>query len=478
MTMKFFVQLILLLFFFLSLSSCSTLRDVALGTMNFEVLHYANAYNDGEAEQKTTTDLNLNVYKATYENGLRVLISPNHTLPIFSFYTFFDVGGRYEREGTTGATHFLEHMMFKGARKYGPGEFDTAIESSGGRTNAYTSFDATVYFQHLPSHMLNLIIDMEADRMTDILLIPQAFESERQVIFNERKMRYENSPQGQLYLGMMQNFFKSTPYGGSVIGSVEDLTRLDRDEVKEFFHKFYTPDNAIIVITGDVDPEETFKEIARRYHHLSPSDEELQEYKNEKDAIENYKRSTEYGKHVRLQASTPEPIFSLAFGGEARGTRRGHVLSFVAQILAGGESSYLHQHFVSGSRPMLTSLSANNFQLKHDGIFFLMGALRPNVNLSSFKSSLISRNKRACREAITDRSVQKVRNQILYGLYSGLSTNEGLASFLGNNELFFGDFRTYREQLAIIDSITIDEIKTVCHELFQGDKYLFTTVEG
>jgi zinc protease len=143
---------------------------------------------------KKPAPVHLNVKKVVLDNGLTVLIAPNSKLPIVSYYTLFDVGGRYETHGTTGATHFLEHLMFKGAKKYGPGQFDNLIERNGGMTNAYTTNDATVYYQNIPSSFLETMIDLEVDRVQNLLLEPIGFESERQVIFEERKMRYENSP--------------------------------------------------------------------------------------------------------------------------------------------------------------------------------------------------------------------------------------------------------------------------------------------
>ncbi|MEK6626114.1 MAG: pitrilysin family protein, partial [Bdellovibrionota bacterium] len=212
----------------------------------------------------------LAVHKKILKNGLVVLVHENHLLPIMSYHTFYDVGGRYESrsDGTTGATHFLEHMMFKGAKKYGPGLFDSQLEALGGSSNAYTTFDSTVYHQELPSSGLELIMDMEADRMGYLLLEEQAFEKERAVIFEERKMRYENSPHGKLLLAMMQEVFKGTPYGGSVIGDEVDLKNLSRPQLQDFFKKYYAPNNAIIVIVGDVDHEKIFALVEQKFGGL------------------------------------------------------------------------------------------------------------------------------------------------------------------------------------------------------------------
>lgn len=440
------------------------------GAMSFEVTVYGP---DNASQEIQDLGINLTVYKAVFENGLTVLVAPNHSLPIFSMYTFFDVGGRYEQEGTTGASHFLEHMLFKGSKRYGPGEFDTLIEESGGRMNAYVNFDMTVYHQHLPTFMLERIIDMEADRMTDVLLHPVAFEAERQVIFNERKLRYENSPRGQLYLEMMQTFFQGTPYGGSVIGSVEDLTHLQRDDVLKFFHNFYTPDNAIVVFAGDVTAQDVFALVARYYAHLEPSSEELRDYKKERDDPRHYQRSTPYQKHVKIETVGPETLFALAYAGDSMTGEQGHLIDFVSAILGSGESSFLNQHYVAREDSQVSSIGAHQMQLKNDGIFFVMGSLKSDVDVEWFKNDLISQLKRSCDIAITDRSIQKVKNQLLSGVYSAMKTNRELAEFLGRSQFFYGDFREFESDLLLYNEVEKQQVREKCHQMFGQDKYIF-----
>ncbi|MCO4793118.1 MAG: insulinase family protein [Bacteriovoracaceae bacterium] len=420
--------------------------------------------------------LNLEVESYRLENGLRLLIVENSQLPIFSYYTFYDVGGRHESEGTTGATHFLEHMMFKGAKKYGPGQFDSIIEGNGGSTNAYTTFDSTVYYQSIPSHMIEKIVDLEADRLNDVLLEPKSFENERGVIFNERKMRYENSPHGKLYYGMMQSIFKGTPYGGSVIGSVEDLTNLKRDDVKDFFHKFYTPDNAIIVIVGDVDAEETYELVKKKFGSLKPSSIDIKNYKVGKEDKNLYVNKPKWNQHVKINGNSPNPIVSLAWQGDPLGTRRGFVMDILSSILGAGESSHLYQKYVKNKRPLLNSISVGNYQLKHNGVFFMMGQLLKGVGIKQFRRRIARDSVRFCSGSITERTVQKTKNQYLIGYYSDIQTNAGVAQFLGLRESLFNDYNFYKKELDIYNSITVDEVKTVCNELFKGGKNIYVTV--
>ena len=415
------------------------------------------------------------VKKFRLKNGLTVLISENHQLPITSYYTFFDIGGRHEKPGITGATHFLEHLMFKGAKKYGPGVFDTTIEKNGGSTNAYTSMDSTVYHQKFPSHLTKKIIEMEADRMGNLLLEPAAFEKERQVILEERKMRYENRPSGKLYLAMMQEVFKDTPYGGSVIGDIPDLKGVTREQIWDHFRRYYAPNNAVIVIVGDVDSQQVIRWINHNYGAIAPS-KNLAEYKQERDDPTLYTHRARFGRSVNIHGGSPSPMFMLAYKGEAYGTRNSYVMDLISSILGSGTSSYLNQRYVQGKKPRLASVYSGNYTLKHSGVFYIGGRLLPRTNLKSLKRSLLRDVKRSCTKMITDRNHHKILNHFLHTLYHGLGSNSGVASFLGNYEFLKGDYAHYRQELAIYSSITLEEMRQGCRTLFNPGQYIFVSL--
>lgn len=424
--------------------------------------------------------LHLEVQKYTLDNGLRLLVFENQRLPIFSYYTFFDVGGRHEGAGTTGATHFLEHMMFKGAKKYGPRQFDTMIEGNGGSTNAYTNFDNTVYYESMPSesgdlNMVEKIIDMEADRMQHLALVPEAFEKERQVVLEERKMRYENSPRGKMYLSLMQAIFEGTPYGGSVIGSVSDLKSLSRDQVMNYFKNFYTPDNAIIVIAGNVDADDVHDMVKNKFGDIDPSSKEIQDYRKSRDLKELYAHRARYGRHIKLNSVSKNPMFMIGFPGEAVGTRESYVKDILSSIIGQGESSYLNKKFVIGRRPLFTGIGAYNYTLKYNGIFWISGELLAKRNLERAKNKLLKETKRMCNEAIDERSLQKTKNQYLVSYLSGIESNSGVAQFLGLRENIFGDYSYYKKELDIYNSISVEEVRKSCQNLFQGNKYIMVS---
>jgi zinc protease len=416
------------------------------------------------AGAKKPAPIALNVKKVVLDNGLTVLIAPNPKLPIAAYYTLFDVGGRYEVKGTTGATHFLEHMMFKGAKKYGPGEFDMLIEKNGGATNAYTTNDATVYYQTMPSNFVEKMVDLEADRLQHLLLEPVSFESERQVIFEERKMRYENSPDGYLYLMMMKKVFDGTPYGQSVIGDVDDLTALTRDQVMDFFKTYYAPDNAVLAIAGDVDPDKIIPVIKEKYGVI-PRSKGLDELKAKRDDPKNYESKAKWGTDYSYYATNPIPKFMVAFPGEKVATRRAYILDVLAYMMGNGGSSYLSQKYVRNAKPLFTDISVASYNLRHAGVFYFSGELMEGQNIEAVKKQFLSDMKTFCDESLDARTLQKTKNQIMSQAYSAMKTNAGMASTIMTNEKVYGDYAYGTKEMEIYNSVKESEVKNECHDI-------------
>jgi zinc protease len=414
-------------------------------------------------------DVKIPVEKKILSNGLTILVIPNHKLPIFSYYTFFKVGSKFEGKGITGASHFLEHMMFKGAKKFPEGVFDHYIEANGGNTNAFTTNDQTVYYENLPILSLEKIIEMEADRMENLALNPESFEKERQVILEERKMRYENSPGGQLYQLMLEEMMKGTPYETSVIGSIEDLKSVSRTQIQEYFKNYYAPNNAIIVVVGDVDPSKTIKLIEKYFSSIAKS-EKLAELKSKVEKDDVFIAKPSWGKTFKVKGGSPEPLFSLAYSGDKIGTRRAFVMDLLSNILSEGVGSYLNQKYVSGDRQILSGIDAANYNLENAGVFFIKGSLLKGKNFDVFIKELKKTLKKSCNEAITDKNIQKTKNQYLVAAYGELETNDGKAIFLGTRESLFGDYKFYEKEFEIYDSITKEEIVKECKKIFNEDK--------
>lgn len=420
-------------------------------------------------------ELNIDIQRHTLDNGLKLLLVKDSKLPIASIYTFYDVGGRYERAGTTGATHFLEHMMFKKTKNYPAEFFSDYIETYGGNSNAYTTFDNTVYYENIAASTVEKMIELEAERMQNLVLEETPFEKERQVVLEERKMRYENKPNGKIHLAMMKAIFKGTPYGGSVIGDAKDVKALKRDQMMEFYHNFYAPNNATMIIVGDIDPSSVLDKVKDTIGKIK-SNKELDKKKASLDKVENYKSKAKLPYIKGLKGQSKNPMFRLAFPAVSITHEDTIALDFLSDILGTGTSSYLVKNFVVSKRPRFSSVYAYNYGLKNGGVFVIGGELLPKMSIRTSRNKLLKQLRLSCTKAITPRSVQKTKNLLLKQYFQAISTNDGLASFLGSTEFFYGDYNEYKNQLKSYDEMTVEKVRDVCKRYISGNNYAFLSI--
>lgn len=413
----------------------------------------------------------LEIHKFKLKNGLRILIAPNHKLPIFSFYIHYGVGSKHETKGITGSSHFLEHMMFKGGKEFGGNTFDKHIESNGGVSNAYTTNDATVYHENLPKAALDITLKIEADRMQNLLLEPEAFLAEKDVVLEERKMRYENSPKGQLYIRTISEMFLGTPYTTPVIGSIEDIKRVTRDEVFQYFKTYYAPNNAVLVIAGDVDVLKTIKMIENSFASI-PASVELEKIKKEREKEELYATSLKQNKIETFYGQSENPLFMMAIDAYPSGTRKSYVLDVLSYSWGEGESSYLEQKYAKSLSPKLVEVGSGNYTFQHKGMFVTTGEFYKNMSYISWQKDLKEDLEYFCENEITEKNLKKALNNIEMRFYENLDQNSGVADVIGSMELFYGDFKKYNEEISIYRSVTLDELKTECVELSKRPKYL------
>ena len=208
------------------------------------------------------------VQEARLPNGLRVRMVPDHDAPVVSLYTFFQVGSRNERTGITGISHLFEHMMFNGAAKYGPKEFDEVLESSGGRSNAYTTHDVTVYYEDFAAEALDTVLDLESDRMRSLTIDDRSLRSEREVVKEERRLRVDNEPAGLMDEALHALVYEAHPYRWPVIGWMGDIEAIRREDCEAYFRTFYAPNNATLWVAGDFEPREVEKARNNLRAHL------------------------------------------------------------------------------------------------------------------------------------------------------------------------------------------------------------------
>ena len=425
--------------------------------------------------------LHLDVKKFTLKNGLRLLVHENRLLPIVSFRTFVEIGGRHEsvKNGTTGASHFLEHMVTKSTKNYPvPGTIHRLFNEMGATTNASTTYDVTTYIEDIPVEHLDRLIAINADRMKNLVIAPPVFENERKVIFEERKMRVENSPFGKFFYTIMQDIFTRTPYGGNLIGSVEDLTRLTPEQTFQFYKNFYTPDNMIIVIAGDVDANIIFEKVSRAFGDMKSSSPKIKKYRKQINDPDLYRHRAIYGREVKIYGSNPQPMFALIYPGFDSRDDRLYAIKALASMSINATSSWFYQRYVKSKNPMVSDISGYHTTFKLNGFFSISGQLLPGTNIDQFKNHLIADTHTLCDkdDIINERNLQKIKNNLMLSYYDTIKTNAGMAKLLGKTELHHGDYRHYKNEIAAYNKLTVPQIKRICREILQQkDNHIFFT---
>lgn len=402
-------------------------------------------------------------------NGLTVLLHEDHSVPTISYHTWFRVGSRDETPGYTGIAHLFEHMMFKGAKRYSGKEFDRLLQSNGAVNNAFTSFDYTGYYENLPSDKLELVMDLESDRLVNLQISEENLKSEREVVKEERRVRVDNSVMGHLREVLFATVFKVHPYRWPVIGWMKDLNRIDLAKSREFYGSFYAPNNAVLVIAGDFDSS-VAKELIKKYYGPLKASETL---KKRAPPSEPEQRGYRFQK---IKKDVQNSTFALAYKSSAAGQSDSYTLDLLANILGQGESSRLYRKLVYKEQ-IATSTGASNYTPADDGVFQIFVSLKPNGDFEQAKKSVLGEIFRVRNNPVSERELQKAKNQIMKGYVDSLKTVDGKAYSLALNEILFGDFEVLFNDLANYSRVTPEQILKAAQKYLTIDRANVVLVE-
>src|SRR5580704_13508572 len=290
------------------------------------------------------------VQTTTLNNGMKILIQEDHAIPNVAMYFFYKIGSRNERPGITGISHFFEHMMFNGAKKYGPKEFDNQMEKAGGNNNASTSDDMTIYTDWFPSSALELMFDMESDRIRDLAFDPKMVESERGVVYSERRSSVDNSNFGILYEQMQAAAFTAHPYHWPVLGWPSDIEAWTQQDLKDYFAIGYAPNNCTMVVVGDVTVARAM-ELAKKYIEPIP--------RHDPPPPVRTKEPEQLGeRRVIVKTAAQRPLQMVAYHVPEAKNPDAIVLDIVATVLSRGKSSRLYKRMID-EEPLALSVSGN-----------------------------------------------------------------------------------------------------------------------
>ena len=393
----------------------------------------------------------------TLDNGLKVLLVEDHNIPSIALYTFFRVGSRNERPGLTGVSHFIEHMMFNGTSQVGPGEFDRRMEFHGGRNNAYTGDDLTAYTDWFPPAALEAMIEMEADRIQGLTFVPEVFESERGVIASERRLGVENDNDAILSENVRATAIMAHPYHWDVIGWMSDILSWRRDEVAAYYRTYYAPNNAVLVVVGDIDPVRTL-ELVRKYYgpvKASPPPPPV-------STVEPPQLGT---KTVVLRKEAQAPSFIAVWHGPSYKDADFLPLSILAKPLLEGESSRLYRRLVR-EEELAIDVFGGIPETIDPQLFTIFVKPRPGADLDRIDRVVEEELDKIRAEGITAQEYDKAMNIIRNDFYRGLQTISGKANQLGSAELVFGDFAKLFSVMDDYAAVKIDRIKETAAKYF------------
>ena len=393
----------------------------------------------------------------TMANGLRIVVWPDHDIPNIVMYNFVRAGGRNEYPGITGLSHFFEHMMFNGTSTLEPGEFDRIMEAAGGANNAYTSNDLTVYQDWFPRSALKTIFELEADRLQNLDIDPDVVESERGVVYSERRLRVDNDNNGRLYEQMLANAFVAHPYQFPVIGWPSDIENWTQEDLESYYTTYYAPNNSTMIFAGAVSPEEIFL-LAEQYFAPIPRQTPPPEVRTVEPEQAGERR-------LLIEADAETPLLHVAFHAFSAADPEARHMQLLLNILVGGDSSRLHRLLVEEEQ---LALNVGGMQMEgfDPGLAYFYLTLPPGADIAAVEARLIEELERIATEGVTSAELRKAKNIVLADFWRELATIDGKASALGNYEVFTGSYENLFSLPANVSAVTAADIRAVAAQVF------------
>lgn len=401
------------------------------------------------------------------DNGLTILALGDDLVPAIAYHTAWRVGSRNERPGITGISHLFEHMMFNGARKYGPKMFDQVIESNGGSSNAYTTQDVTAYHEVMPCDALPVVLDLERDRMADLDLTERNLTAEREVVKEERRMRVDDSPAGLLHEHLLALAFLAHPYRWPVIGWMADIEAMDVDDINEYFRLHYTPGNATVAVCGAIDPDRAADEISEALGDLPAGPEQPPVVRSEPP------QRGERRADVRKEAQIP--LVAMAFHGPDARSPDCPALDVAQTILSHGDSSRLQRRIVL-EEGLAIDVGLDFPWTIDPGVFTAHLSVRPGVEPERAEAALCEEFERLAREPVSDDTLRRAKNQLEADHWRMMKTNEGRADLLCNFEVLCGDHAGLFELPARYEAVTAEDVQRVASEVFRPENRTVVTL--
>jgi zinc protease len=394
-------------------------------------------------------------------NGLTVLLSEDHSVPVAAVEVWYHVGSKNERKGRSGFAHLFEHLMFKGSENVAAEEHKNFIASIGGRYNATTDFDRTLYYETFPSNYLERILWMEADRMRSLDVSEANFHSERDVVKEERRLRIDNPPYGRLFEVVLDNTFTTHPYKILPIGSIADLDAATIEDVRDFHRVYYVPNNATLVVTGDFDPAQVKGWIEKHFGQI-PKGGEIPRDIPQEPAQTAERRATD------TDSRTPLPAVVITFHVPKEGDKDLYALRVASNILSSGQSSRLYRKMVYEQQIALQA-GGQAITLEDPGVFFFYAIMQQGHAVDEGEKSLEEEIERLKKEPVKQEELEKSKNQLIAELVFGRQTDEDKAEAIGHAAVILGDWRMVNRELPELQKVTAADVQAVANKYFRPE---------
>jgi zinc protease len=397
------------------------------------------------------------VHETTLSNGMKVIVKPDHRAPVVVSQVWYRVGSSYEPDGLTGISHVLEHMMFKGTEALGPGEFSRTISALGGNENAFTGRDYTAYFETLAVEHLETALKLEADRMANLVLDNEEFLKEIEVVKEERRLRTDDRPSGKVFEQFSAVAWRSSPYRNPVIGWMNDLEHMTVDDLADWYKRYYAPNNAILVVVGDVEPAEVVA-LAERHFGPLPAAEILPL----KPAAEPEQRGET---RVIVRAPAKQPYVLMGYKtpvvGHAQEDWEPYALYVLSSVLDGGESARLSRELVRGSAVAASAGADYSTYSRLKDKFLLSATPTDEHTVADVEQALRDQVRRVREELVDADELQRVVTQAVAGKVFEADSLFYQAMEIGLLETIGLDWQLASQEIAQIKSVTPEQVRTV-----------------
>lgn len=407
----------------------------------------------------------------TLENGLRVIIVPEHSAPVVAVSLTYNTGSRNEKEGRTGFAHLFEHMMFEGSANVGKGEHMLLVQNYGGSLNGSTNNDQTNYFEELPKNQLDMALFLESDRMRALNITQANLDNQRNAVQEERRLRVDNQPYGKSSEELEAMAYDSFPYHHSVVGSMDDLNAATLSDVKDFFRIYYAPNNVVLVLAGDLDEKEALAKVKKYFGDIprqqAPPPVNINEPNHDKE-----RRKTMTDALARL------PQYHAVYNIGPGNTQDTYALQVLSAILSGGRSARLYQHLVHDKQLVLNAAAFAQAR-RGPGLFNVVAIPRPGVKLEDVEKALDDEIEAVKKDGVTQQEIDKVHTQLLRQSIQTRGSALRLANQIGTDTIFYNDPNLINTMYDKLSAVTAEQVKQAAQKyLVDAHRSVVITLPG